>query len=1166
MLDDANADLRLPMIQLQAIWTRDRLHVWGTHAAERENAEASKRQDAKTSSRPTDNVTALDEAVDLDELRGLTGDAWDSLLISGATHSELRIRLPFVGGALAGPVDGDAAAAEFSGSDSTMPRSEESGVERGDDSSIRPLDVSTIRAVEFRTVSIPTLSFSPADAVDFLTMGPARLRPPLSSGDSYCFWRRVALLGMELLAKQRYVPAVHRDGVESYRGYWRVLVDDEGTSGRVRALIAAMPPICRAWVEGDRAGEAQQGESLRSPEGAELVEGFLWRAVDAVVRRCMEGDELTHALLDHPESSATPPMLWLRSLVSSDGRVLGDAEKCRTVHKAVSEWLAKLEPPAPARLCTTCLRLRPPSRQESPGQEVSSSESDHAVVRPTPPQQGESLLSTQQGESSLSPLSWPWTLSIYARTTGPASVKLGPQELCQPRKIDEPHILPRPFDHALEQVRADLARAARYFPPLGPCGQIDGPLELSLSTDEAYTFLRDAVPMLEHDGVVVETPRWWRDRARPRLRMRLDIRPADAGEREMPFEPQGASGLDSGRLGLGALVDYDWRVAVGDEELTVEELTELASAKAPLVRLRGHWIEARPAEARQALEFLEGQRGGRMTVFEALRQCYLADDLETGLPVAGVRAHGWVDRLLSASGDAQAISFAPQPAAFQGELRPYQLRGMAWLRFLSGLGLGACLADDMGLGKTIQLIALLLHERESDIKDHQQEAGAKAQVGGGEASALRGSGPTLLVVPTSLVGNWHRELARFAPSLRVLIHHGLDRLSGERFQAEAPTYDVVISTYSLTHRDFDHLSTVQWHRVTLDEAQNIKNPAAKQSVALHALSAVHRVALTGTPVENRLSELWSILDFLNPGYLGTAGDFRRRFAVPIERHHDPDRAERLRDLIKPFILRRLKSDPNIEADLPEKMEMKVYCNLTREQASLYEAIVKDMLEQIDRSEGMQRRGLILAALVKLKQVCNHPAHFLAEPAADPQRSGKCDRLTGMLEEVLAEGDRALIFTQFKKMGDLLQRSLEQALGCNVLFLHGGTTRLKRDAMVERFQDPDGNAPLFLLSLKAGGFGLNLTAASHVFHFDRWWNPAVEDQATDRAHRVGQHRRVQVHKFVCAGTLEERIDQLLTQKRALADRIVGSGEDWLTELSTEQLRDLFALSSDAVADE
>ncbi|RME39258.1 MAG: DEAD/DEAH box helicase [Planctomycetota bacterium] len=573
-------------------------------------------------------------------------------------------------------------------------------------------------------------------------------------------------------------------------------------------------------------------------------------------------------------------------------------------------------------------------------------------------------------------------------------------------------------------------------------------------------------------------------------------------------------------------------------------MDRLAEANQPLVRLRGRWIELRPEDFRAAHTFLRRHPRGQMPVREALSRCLMAEDLETGVPFAGLKAEGWVRPLLDATRFDERLLRVDQPRRFEGSLRPYQLRGLAWLVFLDRLGLGACLADEMGLGKTIQLIALWLYERESGTSP----------------------GPTLLIVPMSLVGNWQREIARFAPTLRVMVHHGMDRLAGEAFAREAADADVVICTYGLAHRDFEHLAAVDWHRIALDEAQNIKNPAAKQSIAVRALRARHRVALTGTPLENRLTELWSILDFLNPGYLGSGSEFRRRFAIPIERHRDEDRARRLRQLIRPFVLRRLKNDPAVAVDLPDKMEMKVYCNLTREQARLYESVVGDMLGQIDGAEGIRRRGLILAALVKLKQICNHPAHFLRENRADPHRSGKCERLVEMIDELLAEGDRALIFTQFREMGALLHDLFRERFHREVLFLHGGTPRAKRDEFVRRFQDSDDDVPLLILSLKTGGYGLNLTAAGHVFHVDRWWNPAVEDQATDRAHRIGQTRHVQVYKYVCVGTLEERIDALLEQKRNLADKIVGSGEDWLTELSTEKLREILTLSRDAVSEE
>jgi SNF2 family DNA or RNA helicase len=458
-------------------------------------------------------------------------------------------------------------------------------------------------------------------------------------------------------------------------------------------------------------------------------------------------------------------------------------------------------------------------------------------------------------------------------------------------------------------------------------------------------------------------------------------------------------------------------------------------------------------------------------------------------------------------------------------------------------------ANNILCHNTIQLIALLLHERENK----------KAE---GDTPAQQ---PTLLICPMSIVGNWHREIQRFAPSLSVMVHHGAERLSDQAFIDEALRHDVVITTYALALRDKEHLAAIDWENVVVDEAQNIKNESAKQTQAIKKLSARHRIALTGTPVENRLSELWSIMEFLNPGYLGSGADFRKNFAIPIERYHSAESAETLKKLIQPFVLRRLKTDKSIIRDLPDKMEMKVFCNLTQEQASLYEAVVKEMMEKIEEAEGMERRGLVLAALMRLKQVCNHPAHFMNDGSALPRRSGKLARLEEMLEEALAAGDKALIFTQFAEMGALLRQYLQETLECETLFLHGGTPKKQRDMMVERFQQERRGAPLFILSLKAGGVGLNLTAANHVFHFDRWWNPAVEDQATDRAFRIGQTRNVQVHKFICVGTLEERIDLMIEQKKGLAESIVGSGENWLTEMSTEQLRELFTLSREAVGE-
>jgi SNF2 family DNA or RNA helicase len=456
----------------------------------------------------------------------------------------------------------------------------------------------------------------------------------------------------------------------------------------------------------------------------------------------------------------------------------------------------------------------------------------------------------------------------------------------------------------------------------------------------------------------------------------------------------------------------------------------------------------------------------------------------------------------------------------------------------------------MGLGKTIQTIALLLREKETL----------------GKLPA-----PTLLVCPTSVVTNWEREVQRFAPALSTLVHQGAGRLRGDEFIQLARSVDMVLTSYALVRQDVESMQAISWLGIILDEAQNIKNSFAKQTQAVRNLEANFRLALTGTPVENRLSELWSIMHFLNPGYLGSRRDFRSDFAIPIERYGNQDAVQQLKKIIDPFILRRVKTDLRVIQDLPEKLEMKIYCHLSQEQATLYEAVVQDAMKQVEESEGIQRRGLVLSMLMQLKQICNHPVQYLHQGVGDGDgkpsealesefinRSGKFERLVELLEEVLAEGDRTLIFTQFAEMGQLLATYLPQATGSATQFLHGGTPAKLRDQMVRRFQEDEHGAPTFILSLKAGGTGLNLTRANHVFHFDRWWNPAVEDQATDRAFRIGQTRNVQVRKFVTVGTMEEMIDEMIESKKGLAQTVVGSGEQWLTELSTDELRQMVTL--------
>jgi non-specific serine/threonine protein kinase len=594
-------------------------------------------------------------------------------------------------------------------------------------------------------------------------------------------------------------------------------------------------------------------------------------------------------------------------------------------------------------------------------------------------------------------------------------------------------------------------------------------------------------------------------------------------------------------VGFESIAEFRYDLAIGGEVLTAEELAELTERTSPLVRLRGQWIELDARRLAAGLKLVG--RTGQATVGELLRLGLGVPSsvpIETGdLPVEGVDAHGWLGDLLS-GGTEHRLGPVALPDSFDGRLRPYQARGLAWLDFLGRAGLGGILADDMGLGKTVQLLALLAYEPPG--------------------------WPTLLVCPMSLVGNWQREAARFTPQLRLHVHHGAERTRGPAFAEAIAGCDLVITTYALAARDAADLRKINWRRVVADEAQAIKNAATKQATAIRTIPAASRIAVTGTPVENRLADLWSILEFANPGLLGSAAAFKKRYAEPIERRGDDDAAERLRQFTQPFILRRVKTDRSVIADLPEKLEMDLLCNLTAEQAGLYQAVVDEMLERVRAAEGIERRGLVLATMTKLKQVCNHPAHFLRDGSRLAGRSGKLERLDEILDEVLAVGEKALLFTQYAEFGALLRGHLAGRFGREVLFLHGGVPKPGRDEMVARFQADDaGSPPLFVLSLKAGGTGLTLTAANHVLHVDRWWNPAVEDQATDRAFRIGQRRTVQVRKFVCAGTIEEKIATMIRDKRGLAAKIVGTGEHWLTELSTGQLAELVRLEAGAVVE-
>ena len=676
---------------------------------------------------------------------------------------------------------------------------------------------------------------------------------------------------------------------------------------------------------------------------------------------------------------------------------------------------------------------------------------------------------------------------------------------------------------ALEDALAALGRAMRLAPELQPLGEQAVPSWMGLDLAGVVGFVRERVTLLADIGVAVWTPHWWTAGSRLGLKAKATSRSTSE------------TSVTSVGFGFDELVSFSWTAALGDEELNRDDLEELARAalaKQHLVRFRGQWIEVDPRQVEALLDRVG--REEEATAGELIRAGLGLSGLDIDeVDVVGVEATGWLGDLLDEA-VTQRVEPVMAPPGFAGELRPYQQRGVGWLAFLGRLGLGGCLADDMGLGKTAQLIATLL--------------------------ADTAAGPTLVVCPVSVLGNWQREIERFAPGLSVALHHGPERCrhDADEFAEQATSCDVTLTTYGLLHRDRELLEAVRWGRVALDEAQQIKNSGAKVARAARALVADRRVALTGTPVENRLAELWSIMQFLNPGLLGPAASFRERFARPIEADHDEQAAAGLARVTTPFILRRLKSDRSIITDLPDKIETVDGCPLTREQVSLYQSVVDDLLARADEADGMERRGLVLAGIMKLKQVCNHPAHFLGDGSTLAGRSGKLRRTEELLEEIVATGDKTLVFTQFTAWGDRLAPYLEARLGVECWWLHGGVGRKGRDEMVAAFSDLSRPA-LLLLSVKAGGTGLNLTAANHVIHYDRWWNPAVEDQATDRAYRIGQDRTVQVHKLVSAGSIEERIDEVITNKRQLAERVVATGEDWLTELSTEELAGALALA-------
>ncbi len=1005
--------------------------------------------------------------------------------------------------------------------------------------------------VKFEQWVLPVIRLSPQQLIDLLChcVDQDQLATGMVIGQDLQYWAIAMRFAGNIVSKQQFLPGL-RIGSEGGITCWEpVFVGEDGD--RLLKLACGMPHICLA------------GDSIESVDDIEwgarnLLLRFLGKVVDFLVRKSYDGQNVLLPGQNKYESRAQKQLhaRWLISLLGKDPLLEATSEELASLASQIAEWRRPVEiaSDSPFRLC---FRLEEPAAdgderffeavKEATGStgelmSVSIPESstctDDANGLQNSPSIGEvsveqSHLQTQfsgQSERADNATSGSirkpgWYLRFLLQSLKEPSLALPVETVLSPA-FEELQLLRGGTVTAREYLFRSLGQAVRLCPEIAESFNHEQPVGVHLNTDRAYEFLSQKSPMLKNAGFSVQLPAWWTNK-RQKFSVAINIK-------------------DGHRLiSLDQLTEFNWQVALGDVPISEEEIEKLTQLRLPLVCMNGNWTELNPEQLTGILSFLRKRKNNLASGRDLVRMALGDVKIPEIAAFDGITGGGVVcDVVNKLHGQIDFEEIAPS-TSFVGSLRPYQLRGLSWLEFLRKTGFGACLADDMGLGKTVQALAFIQRTWQNETPQSRR--------------------PTLLVCPTSLLGNWLREAEKFTPGLEVILHHGTERAHGSAFVDTAKNSALVLTTYSLLHRDQEDLRKVQWETVILDEAHNIKNPNAQQTQAAFALRSRFRIALSGTPVENSVGDLWSLMHFLNPGFLGRQSDFHERFFVPIQVFQDRDKTQQLRKLTAPFILRRVKTDKSIVPDLPEKFERKTTCTLTKEQASLYAAIVADATTDIDQASGMKRKSLVLTTLLRLKQICDHPALLVPDRMRIANRSGKLRMLTELLSSVISSGEKALVFTQFKAMGELIQHHLQTTFGTEILLLHGGTERSRRERMVERFQDEENGPPVFVLSLKAGGSGLNLTRATHVIHFDRWWNPAVEDQATDRAFRIGQHNDVQVHKFVCAGTLEERIDEIIEGKKHLAESTIGVGEGWLTEMSTDQLRDIFSLRNTALVD-
>ncbi|MCY4216225.1 MAG: DEAD/DEAH box helicase [Flavobacteriaceae bacterium] len=732
-----------------------------------------------------------------------------------------------------------------------------------------------------------------------------------------------------------------------------------------------------------------------------------------------------------------------------------------------------------------------------------------------------------------------WSLAFFVLAKSDSSFQIDLKDWWESPTIKQKQIQKQLGSRFERIMLVKLGNAARICPLLWRGMQTSKPEGIhGVSLEEAYEFLNHDARSLESMGIKVILPSWYLPEGRRRIQLKIKT---SATKRPSSSE----SGESLGFFNTDTLVNFDLNWAIGDHSLSESEINALVQTKHDLVQFRGQWMEFNSHDKAKILSLLKESKDlETKTTVRQLVKDFITSDKNTVVH----EFDSFLHKLLKSVRQKDNIQEHPTPERLQGELRGYQKKGLAWLIKCQSLGLNPCLADDMGLGKTIQVISLFLYE-----KEYLKRVDNKKTV------------PTLLVAPTSVLANWLKEIKRFAPDITCLIHHGTHREShASKFKKVCSKHDVIITSFALARNDHQLLKTMKWHRIVVDEAQNIKNPKSSQAKALYSLKSNHRIALTGTPIENRLMDLWSLFHFLNPGFLGPAARFKKTYEIPIQRNEDQKVMSQLKGLVDPFIFRRLKTDKTIISDLPDKVEQKVYCHLTQEQATLYKATTEDIKAKLLAAEGMERRGIIISSLTKLKQLCNHPKQFLQDGSSfDENRSLKLKRLNDMIEVALEKSESSLVFTQFSQLGEDLERLFRNKHRCPIYFLQGKTSRKKRQQMIDDFQNPEFPASIFVLTIKAGGVGINLTRANHVFHFDRWWNPAVENQATDRAYRIGQEKKVLTYKMMTIGTLEEKIDEMLVKKQLIADSIVGTSENWITEMDDEAFGKLIELHQESI---